>query len=69
MPRGDLAGHYPILSTHWPDFLPTEDELPPCVRDLRFCSDVENLHRLDPLVLDEHLHNRALACPVARRRR
>ncbi len=55
MSRDDLICRYPILSVHWPNFPPPENEPPPCVRDLRFRRNVEKLHRLGPRVLHEYL--------------
>ena len=57
MRRNALAGRFPVLCRHWPNFPPDTpgDEPQPCVRDLRFRRNVEKLHRLGPRVLHEYL--------------
>ncbi len=48
MSRDDLIRRHPILSAHWPNFPPPQDEPPPHIRDLRLQRDVVRLHKLGP---------------------
>ena len=57
MRRDALAGRFPVLCQHWPNFPPDTpgDEPPPHVRDLKLRRDVECLHRLPARVTFELL--------------
>ena len=55
MPRNDIIRRFPVLSRHWPDFPPPEDEPPTHVRDLKLRRDCERLHSLPARVTFELL--------------